>query len=335
MSTRESSDVEGGDLLASLPVASSVRFAEDIRAIVDKLDNPEVALLAIVNNYSAPDAKRFAALYGILHRYRRDHQNDKFSALLSAHALEFGHEPYVHTFWATEWHTRRARTRADLEAALAASESALKGGLSGRPGVLHQFAAISADLIVILPLGRERRKLTANATDRCRSAIRVAVTPNANFHATLALLLSADSRHAEAQEEIGKAISLQDARSRDAIRRLARFESIRSEISFSERQAIFRTEFQDARESLREARRDQVQMLGILAAAIALITTTTTLSTRVEGPGAIRVILAGCGAVTMAFAALMWGQGGKGGRLVVSLLIGLSMVAGSLMGWIT
>jgi hypothetical protein len=85
-------------LLASVPVPSDPRFPQAVRRVLDDVDDPEPALRAILEEHSVRPRARFAALYGLLLRMRREDRYGEYAALVAEHENGFSSQPYYHTF---------------------------------------------------------------------------------------------------------------------------------------------------------------------------------------------------------------------------------------------
>jgi hypothetical protein len=85
---------------------------------------------------------------------------------------------------------------------------------------------------------------------------------------------------------------------------------------------------EQAKRDLNAAKSEQVQLLGVLAAVIALITSVVTISTRVEASVALRFIIVAVGTITVAFSTLMWSGGiSRWWRVIPGIVVGFALVA--------
>src|ERR1700680_1388489 len=86
--------------LRRLPNAADPKFPAEIRYLVERLSDPESALRGILADRHTLRAARFAALYGILLRLRREERYGEYAELVSENEKEFSDEPYFLTFQA-------------------------------------------------------------------------------------------------------------------------------------------------------------------------------------------------------------------------------------------
>lgn len=313
-----------------LPTADRTDFAEAIRALDTQSGCDANVMQAILDDTSAPRDQRFAALYSILYRLERSHRFDRYEETCDRYRKEFGAEPYFDTFMAT---IKRMRGGAsDLRAALTLAERALVT-MSDRPGVLHQCAIIAADLLDVAP--ESDRTIATTGLSRIDTAIRISDRNNANFHSTRARLLARMGYFSTASREIQEALQLEDTTSPDSLRRIARFEAIRSSILVLKSESEFKKTVEESKQQMASLRAEQLQLLGILAAVVALIMVTVATGTRIQSEiGAIRYTSITMGAILAIFTGLFFTiQGAKTPwRLVIPLAIAAGLFAFGIWG---
>lgn len=284
------------------PSVDSRDFAEQIRRLHDDLKISEESASILLASENEPQEKRFAALYYLLFRLERNSEFNQYEQLCHKYRKEFGGYPYFNTFLATI--ARSKGGIASLQTALSYSETALQS-LSDRPGVLHQYASIAADLLDLLEEPAQDTLVAAQL--RVDQAIGASARQNGNFHATKARLLAHGGQFQEAVSQIQLALELENTSAPDSLRRIARFESIRSRIETMRNEARFYSKMTDAQRKLDSMRSEQLQLLGLLAAVVALVTATASTSAKIVSDAAvIRFSLILFGAVIIVFASLFY-----------------------------
>lgn len=132
------------ELVSIAPEARSRRtqeFINDVRVVLRQQSANVSQLEALVHSESEQETTRFAALYGLLHLHRRNHNFVAYRELVDHAAKEFGQYHLYSTFY-TFYH----RSLGNHRQALRYSEAAL-ARLPSMPGVQHLHAAIVADLL--------------------------------------------------------------------------------------------------------------------------------------------------------------------------------------------
>lgn len=313
-----------------LPVASSPDFAEAIRALEKNEQRDPETLRAILDDPTQPRDQRFAALYYILFRLERSYSFEQYEETCQKYRPEFGGDAYFDTFMAT---VKRIHGGAsNLRAALTLSDRAL-AQLSDRPGVLHQYAVIAADLLDADPDSDQH--VATSALERIDTAMRLSVRNNSNFHATRARLLARLGDFSLANVEIHAALELEDTTSPDALRRIARFEAVRASILALKNETEFKAIVQESKEQIASIRAEQLQLLGILAAVVALIMVTVATSGRIESEvGAVRFTSITLGGILAVFTGLFFTiQGAKSAwRVVLPLVIAIGLFCFGIWG---
>ncbi|RPF22261.1 tetratricopeptide repeat protein [Myceligenerans xiligouense] len=311
----------------TLPAWTSPTFAEDIRrTTLREYDVDE--LLTMLRDMSNEHDVRFSCLYAILQALHRQDRDIDYGRLVDEYENEFGDNPYFHTFRATRLIGDRT-SGANLARALRHSERAIKV-LDDRAGVWHQYAAIAADLGEVEP-ARLTAAILERALVRVENAMSMSNRDNPNFHFTRARLLQLDGQVEEALSEVQIAIHRQRADLPGDERRLARFEGLRARLLVERQGHRLLYEIGQARRDLEGSRSDQVQLLGVLAAVIALITAAVTIATQLTVDEAIPLLIAATSSVTLAFSCLLWAGGiAKPARLIPGFVLGTLLMLGAL-----
>lgn len=313
----------------ALPEAADPLFAEKIRDIMKVEALGPSGLMSILEDPTQSHMQRFASLYALLQELNREERDEEYMALVSRYEYEFGGEPYFRTFLAVVA-LGDGTSESGARRALAHSNRAI-AALPDRPGVLHQHAAICAALFDIS--ARPNSREADRALELLDRAITLSARDNPNFHRTRARLLRHMGRLEESLLEINFAIRRQGASTPSEVRQLAQFEAFRTRVYFDVSGRELRASIDAARRELNAAKGEQVQLLGVLAAVIALITTTVAIATRVEASLALRFVVTASGTVTLAFATLIWTGSGKHSwwRLMPGVLIGGGMIVTGLL----
>ncbi|MBE1877458.1 tetratricopeptide repeat protein [Myceligenerans pegani] len=271
---------------------------------------------------------RFSCLYAVLQLLHRQDRDVDYGRLVEEYEDEFGDNPYFHTFRATRLIGDRT-SGANLARALRHSERAIKV-LGDRAGVWHQYAAIAADLGEAEP-ARLTPAILERALVCVENAMSMSNRDNPNFHFTRARLLQSDGQIDDALSEVQIAIHRQRTDVPGDERRIARFEGLRTRLLVERQGHRLLHEIGQARRDLDGSRSDQVQLLGVLAAVIALITAAVTIATQLTVNEAIPLLIAATGSVTLAFSCLLWAGGiAKPARLIPGFVLGTLLMLAAL-----
>lgn len=310
--------------MTDFPRPQDSQFAEQMRDLLKSQKIATADLRAILSDSQQPRDARFASLYGLLQELNREEKDQEYATLVNQYSAEFGNEPYYHTFRATAA-MGDGSSETQLRRALAHSRKAIVD-FPDRPGVLHQYAALCARLGDVSR--SPDRAETQKALDAVERAIALSQRTNPNYHRTRARLLRQVGKLDEALLEINTAIRLQDASTPSEIRQLAQFEAFRSMIYFDQSSMGLEDRIEQAKRDLNAAKSEQVQLLGVLAAVIALITSAVAISTRVETNLALRFITVTVGTITVAFSTLMWSGGvSRWWRVLPGIVVGGGLIA--------
>ncbi|MCF4123033.1 hypothetical protein L1785_18820 [Antribacter sp. KLBMP9083] len=309
-------------MTTTIPSWTSATFAEDVREHLAR-NLTQDQLRAILADESRPADERFTCLYTLLQDMHREEREAEYRGLVTRYEPEFGSNPYYGTFRAiAAIGDGTSVTR--LRQALRHSRQAIKS-LGDRPGVWHQYAALYADLGDLAPDLVTPAEL-GFALDAVDTALRTSTRDNPNFHFTRARLLHLGGRIREALTEVQVAIHYQEARTPGGVRRLARYEALRARLLIDRQGSDLLAQMAQTKAAVDTARGDQVQLLGVLAAVIALITTAVTVATRIDVSDGVPLILVATGSITIAFSCLMWAGGVRSvWRLVPGVVLGLLM----------
>ncbi|MBT0774226.1 hypothetical protein KIH74_35105 [Kineosporia sp. J2-2] len=318
--------------MVSLPTPGDPDFAMKMRQLDASLSDPVTELTAILEDASKPHEVRFAALYGVLHRFRREYRFVEYHALFKTYEREFSDEPYMETFRVViaRWSGDDPRS---LIRALVSAQKAVNL-LPRQAGVLHQYAEIVATL------AESREDLAGPYVNRAMELVDEAINLSAatipHFFATRATLFMALGNTESARRDIDRAIEEEPRRGADYARRISRYEATRLLILIRQRELDVDKRHSRLITELDQFKTQQLALLGLLAAVMALIVSSASISTRVDPSEAVRLLAASGGIVAIVFggvtAALV---GTSAGRTVLAVAIGgiLLLVAALPVVW--
>lgn len=308
----------------SLPHADQPEFLKLIREYDATLAEPEKHYREILKGRKNPKPERFSALYGLLFRLRREGRLPEYVDVVRKYEGEFSGEPLFDTFRVTvsKWTADDIRS---LREALGPATRALEE-FPDEPGVLHAYAELIATLAEMDASGIKRDLRRAEKS--VNRAIALSKDKNANHFSTRARLMIVKGDYRTARADVATAIALEDSSGTDFLRRMTRYEGIRSMIAIRRAYDEFVEHQQKLLAELNSFRREQLQMLGLLAAVIALIVGGVSIAANAEEGAAARLLLLSSGATALVFGGLAsllarapWG------RTVVALMLGAALVA--------
>jgi hypothetical protein len=308
---------------SALPSPQEPDFGQRIRRLDLILNRPEHDFRSVLVDPNASRSERFACLYGLLTRLRREYRFQEYRALVRESEAEFGTEPRFEEFRVVlaRWTGDDAR---GLRSAIEPSERAV-ALLPQDPGVLHQYSELIASLGEIDPAAA--RSYMEKAVDRASTAIDLAPNRNANYYSTRARLFNLKGDLESARAEISHAIASEDTRSLDYARRISKYESIRLLIVARQQQLDIDSKQRTVLAELDQFKAQQLSMLGLLAALIALLAVTASIATRVSADQAIRLITASGGVIVLAFVAVTVALiGSPIRRVILTLVIGVALL---------
>lgn len=247
-------------------------FAEQIRRLEVSGQLDQQTAEATLNAPLRSRRDRFAALYYLLHRANRELRHHDYKALTQAYDKTFGKSAYYDTFRAIATAGDRSNSNMLARAIILADKACQR--LDDRPGVLHLYATLVADLAELR--NDASKDMLDLALSRVRTAIGRLAEPNPHFLATEARLCYANGDSTGALSAISDAIRLQDAAGPDALRRLSTYEAIRTKVTLGIERKGLENLVQQVRGELIEERGRSLQVLSLLAALIALLGLGTT-----------------------------------------------------------
>jgi hypothetical protein len=226
---------------------------------------------------------------------------------------------------------------ANLDAALTFAVEVVER-LASVPGVLHLAAEIIADRHERDPDSDPR--LLLDAERHVRQAIALSDGRYARYHATHARIATLRGAFTAARASIARAIEDEDSTGAEYALRIGDYQLIRSRIQYTQEAERLGARQEEATRELRQIRSQVLEIMGLLAAVIAFITTAANIAAgQPARPAAGLLTLAG--GVTLlvfwGFHVLLIGTAGGGGsawrRLAPALVGVILVVAGFLMTW--
>ncbi|TCC00529.1 hypothetical protein E0H26_02260 [Micromonospora zingiberis] len=308
------------DLAKTRP--ADAEFPLAIRAVMEAHPEPEPALRAILDDRAARARTRFAALYALLLRLRREERHAEYAAVVRQHEAEFGAEPYFHTFRAIA-----ARTRGDLASLRSAVEYSRHAvaAMPDVPAVVHQLAAFWVEYLERLETPQRPHELdeVERHIDR---AISLSQGRVAHYFETKGRVLALRGEFEAARSAVAQAIELEPRSARDYLRRLTQYQATRVRIDLMQERARWAQAHERFRTELAEFKTQQLQLLGLLAAVVAFIATGGNIASQTGGIDGIRLMLVASGAVGVVFGTFSLVNNSRIRRVVVAVAFGCALI---------
>jgi len=261
------------------------RLSQAIRVVSNYSGDEMTRLLA---TEGAPSNWRFAALYCLLVRARHLRNFNDFRNLVRQYADQFSDQPAMLAM-AAEAESFFAYTTHDLKSVIEQCRNALRRF----DGVGLKLLA-AEKLIEVAPgeSQEEQEKLLAEAQSYLDDALaRYPGTPR--YLAVKAQVLARRRRFAEARGCIADAIAREDSTHSHYVIRLAKYEAISSEILLFEYSDQLARRLADAVRDFEQTRGSLIEIVGLLAAVLALVISGTQVAINVKvamGAGLMMVV---------------------------------------------
>lgn len=309
-------------LLTSVPPPADPTFPQAVRRVLDRVEDPEPALRAVLDQRSVRPRVRFVALYGLLLRLRRENRYGEYATLAAAYEEEFGGQPYYQTFRAIV-----AQARGDLASLRSAVEYSRQAVmlLPDVAAVVHQLAAFWVEYLERLdaPPVAEIEQVERHA-DR---AVALSGGVVAHYFETKGRVLALRGEFESARASVAHAIELEPRTSRDYLRRMTQYQATRLRIDLLAERARWAASHDQFRRELVEFKGQQLQLLGLLAAIVAFIATASNLVGNMSGMDGIRVMMVASGAMAVVFGTFALVHNARLGRVLAAVLAGGILVA--------
>ncbi|MEV3984784.1 hypothetical protein [Nonomuraea sp. NPDC049758] len=265
---------------------------------------------------------RFFALYGLLLRLRREERTSEYDQIIARYAPHFEREPYFATFRAIS--ERNRGDVASLRKAVAYSKQAVRD-MPEVAGVVHQLAAFMAEYFE-RRLGPTSSAELIEADQLADKAILLTNGQIAHYHETKARILAIRHDFDSARASITRAIELEPKQGRDYHRRLTQYQTTRTRIDLMEQQSRWNDMQQESRRELVEFKAQQLQLLGLLAAVVALIATGGNIASQSKPNDAIVLIEVMAGAVVIVFSSFSLMTSRSWLRVAIAYTIGIALI---------
>ncbi|EFC79148.1 hypothetical protein [Parafrankia sp. EUN1f] len=314
--------------LASLPRETDASYGLQARALLQEPGATDDALSEVLTDMSQPEQVRFNAFYCLQARAwrRRDHRTHR--ANVDLYQSEFGTHPMFY-FMQAEYYSSLDSEPANRHAALTFALEAVRR-LSAIPGVLHLAASIIAD----------HHEADADADPQLllegerliRQAIALSHGTYPRYHATHARIATLRGAYGSARASIARAIEDEDSSGAEYALRIGDYQLIRARIQHAQQAEVLRVGQDEASSELRRIRAQILEIMGLLAAVIAFITTAANIAAG-QPPGPAAGLLTTAGGMTLlvfwGFHVLVVDSGGRRRLLPLALgaiLLGVGLV---------
>lgn len=312
------------DLIAELnklPESSSPWFPIRLNDLVFKGNVARDDLGAIVTDSQVALDVRFKALYGFLNRARRERDISVYDEYIAAYGMLFPEQEFPMVLL--------LRSQANLNHLQCGdysdrySRGAMKFAQDCSRLLPHHFGVASHfSAVVSVCEGRlEYESRDISLIEQCIQAQEFAILSsseqNPKYHATRAKLFMLVRRWDEGLAEIAKAIDTEDSRLTDYPIRIGEYGLVRAEIESERRmQTAFdgalgqlkavRDESIEIKKGLQDVQGNTLTLVGLLAAIVAFITTSTSVIAKLEVQDAIRIVIMSSGSMLVVFSGILW-----------------------------
>jgi tetratricopeptide (TPR) repeat protein len=278
-------------VLSELPAPADPAFPQAVRKAIEEVAEPEPVLRAILHDRAVRDQPRFAALYALLLRLRREERFGEYGDFVRQFEDEFGAQPYFRTFRAI--HARAKGDLASLRSSVEYSRQAVEL-MPDVAAVVHQLAAFWVEYLERMetpPSARDIDEIERHA-DR---AIGLSHGRIAHYFETKGRALAMRGEFEAARSAVAQAIELEPRISRDYLRRVTQYQTTRLRIDLMEERARWVRAHHQFRTELTEFKGQQLQLLGLLAAVVAFIATAGNIASQASGVDGIRLMMVASG----------------------------------------
>jgi tetratricopeptide (TPR) repeat protein len=298
------------------------RLSQAIRATPNySLDE----MTRLLSAHRAPSNWRFAALYCLLVRARHLRNFNDFRDLVRQNADQFSDQPAMFAM-AAEAGSFFAYSTHDLKSVIEQSRHALRrfDGVG-----LKLLAAEKLLEVVSGESVEEQDKLLAEAQSYLDDALaRYPGTPR--YLAVKAQVLARRRRFADARGCIADAIAREDSTHSHYVIRLAKYEAVRSEILLFEYSDQLAGRLKDAVRDFEQTRGSLIEIVGLLAAVLALVISGTQIAINVRVANGAGLLMVVGGVLQLSFLgySMLLGRGVRLGRFLIAAGIALALLSG-------
>ncbi|MEO3852924.1 hypothetical protein ABGB09_35800 [Streptomyces sp. B8F3] len=316
------------EALVVLPPTSDPAFLQEIRRVIDRTRNPERVFRRICEDSSKPASMRFCALYAVLLRLRREERLSEYSELVNRHEVEFGSEPYFHTFRAVI-----LRLEGELASLLQAIEHSREAArlLQDVPGIQHQVAELIAEYLERRDASPQLKELE-EAEASVDRAITLSYGRIAHYFETKARILCLKNDFDTARSLVRRAIELEPREGMDYLRRISQYQTTRVKIDVLSQRADWMRSRDAFRREMDQFRTQQLELLGLLAGVVAFVASTANVASQATGSVAVRLVTAMAGALIIVFSAFfLMVNGALWRRVALSAALGFLLLITGLL----
>lgn len=294
---------------------------------MEGIGDPETLLRQIVDDRSARLRLRFAALYALLLRLRREERYGEYGELVRRFEDEFGTEPYFQTF-----HAILARVKGDLASLRSAVEYSRQAvDLMPRvAAVVHQLAAFwieYAERLETPPSARDLDEIERHVD----KAIALSHGTVAHYLETKGRVLAMRGEFDAARSAVAQAIEIEPRGSRDYVRRLTQYQTTKVRIDLMAERARWQRAHRQFRAELAEFKGQQLQLLGLLAAIVAFIVTAGNIASRASGIDSIRLIMVASGAMAVLFGTFSLLNNSSVRKVLAAIVVGCVLIGAGIL----
>ncbi|WNE96151.1 hypothetical protein PS467_12780 [Streptomyces luomodiensis] len=329
--------------LEALPGADDPWFPPALNDLVFRTSEVRRSLDAIVCDDTRPLTTRFKAFYGYLNHARRSLDISAYDRYHDRHANLFSAFRMAPLLRSQRFLNHLQAGERSNEFAVAAKRFAdvAKSQLPDHFGVQAHWATVVATTQSLLPDASRDITLLREAIEAQDLALLESDGRYPRFYATKAELLHLVQDWEAALAAIATAIDREDSTLADYPVRIGRYQALRAEIESERRlQAVFESSVAElhslreqtamVRKELEGLRNSTLTLVGLLAAIVAFITTSTSLASRLKIADAIHLIAVSSASMLVVFAGILWLVTGADNRAAAVRFLGVLVLAGLL-----
>lgn len=296
-------------LLKELPPQDDGTYGIKVRDILGQLDDDSLKKILEQNEDAQEQLSlRFNAFYALQVRLRRNKNYAQHRANIDLYRHEFQEQP-MFEFMDAEYYGDLTADPAHHERAIASARKAVKK-LPNTGGVHHVLAEYLLESVEFGALhgmsDTERDKRLSEAELHVGRAIVLTDQEYPKFFATRGRILAERRMFSRALEDINRAIRDEPTDRDGGLERIAQYRAQRQEILNSHKMSLFRAEQEKSIKEFRSLRADLLSLLGLLAAVVAFISTSTNAALAFDDLWDGLAFLSGSGAVIVAVFGAFW-----------------------------
>lgn len=286
---------------SALPRQEDPRWGIMAREIGGKYE--ECELTAVYTDTRIKDDIRFGCFYVVQTRLRGHNDYAQFKKNVQKNLNEFKNQP-MFSFMRAETYGDVSGDSNSRELAIELARQAVEE-LPNTPGVHHLLAEYLLESVeigtLISPGDKEKERLN-EAQLMVDSAITLSDGTYGKYFATKGRILSALGSNELALANFDKAILIEDGRDSSGKDKIRSYQAYRREVATKKlAQEVFK-ENKSAITEFRALRGELLSLLGLLAAVVAFISTSTSIATNFEIEDAILLEISSAGAIIVVFA---------------------------------